>query len=117
MGAFTDTRWRTKEWPVLSPIIQHMKESARAGDIKVIISGTGFSLSLFRHYPSGVCQDSSMFDVVHTTGDFSDPDTQSLYISRYLPPFFLASDSGTRLKTRVYDWLRGRYVATKVSWR
>jgi len=115
--AFADRAGNNK-WPVLHPIIEYMMNSA-PDVIKVIVSGTGFSRELFRTLvkDEGVGKDSSMFDVIHTTGDFSDLGTQSLYISRYLPPSFLASDSGTRLKTRIYDWLRGRYVATKVSRR
>jgi len=116
MGAFRDPVGNEK-WPVLHPIIRHMMRDNF--NIKVIISGTRFSLELLRTLvkPSGVAKPSLMFDIIHTTGDFSEPDTQSLYISRYLPPSFLASDSGTRLKTRIYDWLRGRYVGTKISRR
>jgi len=117
MEAFAD-RAGNKKWPVLHPIIEHMMDSA-PDVIKVILSGTGFSGELLRTLvkDEGVAMDSSMFDIIHTTGDFSDLGTQSLYISRYLPPSFLSSDSGTRLKTRIYDWLRGRYVATKASRR
>ena len=110
MGAFADQECTNKR-PVLRPIIQCMMEQARPNFIKVIISGTGFSLGLFEELmASGVGKDSSEseFDVVHGTGDFSEPDTQLNYISRYLPPSFLASESGTHLKARVYGWLRGR---------
>ena len=55
---------------------------------------------------SGVGKDNPMSDVARTTGDLSEPGTQSLYISRYLPPPFLASDSETRLK--IGDWLHGQ---------
>ena len=104
MGAFGDTEPR----PVLRPILQQM---TRAGfsDVKILVSGTGFSLETFKTVTaSGTGKDATQFDVIHTTGDFSDRDTQSHYISRYLPPSFLASESGTCLRTRVYDWLRGR---------
>jgi len=117
MGAFSDQAGAEKR-PVLRPIIQQMVAEEQIG-VRVIISGTGFSLELFKTLmASGVGKLAAIeFDVVHTTGDFSEPGTQSLYVSHYLPPPFLASDSGTRLMTRVYDWLRGRYVATKVSRR
>jgi len=116
MGAFADQAGTT-ERPVLRPIIQQMMRSAHTGTT-VIISGTGFSLEYYKTaMTSGVGKSSSSFDVVYTTGDFSELATQSLYISRYLPVSFLASDSGTHLKTRVYNWLRGRYVAIKVSRR
>jgi len=118
MGAFADRDGSTKR-PVLYPIIQYIMEWER-DIIKVIVSGTGFSLDLFKPIMKtwGVGKDRpKMFDVIHTTGDFSDPDIQFRYISRYLPPAFLASDSGAHLTTRVYDWLRGRYVLTKVSRR
>jgi len=116
MGAFADQAGTAKR-PVLHPIIQQMMESAHTGTV-VIISGTGFSLEYYKTaMTSGVGKGSSSFDVVYTTGDFSEPATQSFYISRYLPLSFLASDSGSHLKTRVYNWLRGRYVAIKVSRR
>ena len=64
LGAFADETGAKKR-PVLSPIIQHMTESTRVG-IKVIISGTGFSLELCKELmASGVGKDSSGFDVVH----------------------------------------------------
>ena len=110
MGAFADQECINKR-PVLRPIIQCMMGPAHASFIKVIISGTGFSLGLFEELMApGVGKDSqaSEFDVVHGTGDFSEPDTQLNYISSYLPPPFLASESGTHLVARVYGWLRGR---------
>ena len=114
MGAFGDTVPR----PVLRPIIQEMTSAEGIASVKIIVSGTGFSLALFKTaMASGIGKDATHFDVVHTTGDFSDRDTQSHYISCYLPPSFLSSESGTYLRTRVYDWLRGRYVATKASRR
>jgi len=117
MGEFRG-RDNIKKWPVLHPIIKHIIDFTPKV-IKVIVSGTGFSRELLRTLVrhQGVAMDSTMFDVIHSTGDFSDPGTQSLFISHYLPPSFLTSDSGIRLKTRIYDWLRGRYVATTVSKR
>jgi hypothetical protein len=116
MGAFSDGDGKIKR-PVLRPIIQKTMDSVQiSGDIvKVIISGTGFSLELFKTIiTSNTGKDSLMWDVVHTTGDFFDKETQLTYISRYLPPSFLLSESGTYLQTRIYNWLRGRYVVIKV---
>ena len=111
-GAFGETEPRS----VLRPILQQMMRAGFA-DVKILVSGTGFSLETFKTVMALGTGKYAQFDVVHTTGDFSDQGTQSNYISRYLPPSFLASESGTCLRTRVYDWLRGRYVATKVSRR
>jgi len=81
MGAFTDQAGTAKR-PLLHPIIQQMMESAQTGTI-VIMSGTGFSLELFKTVmTSGVGKVSSGFGVVYTTGDFSEPGTQFLYIFR-----------------------------------
>jgi hypothetical protein len=114
MGAFANNS-HTEPRPLLRPIIQEMTRPGAFVAVKLIVSGTGFSLDLFKTLmASGTAKDSSLFDVIHTTGDFSKQDTQFNYISRYLPPTFLASTSGTCLKTRLYDWLRGRCVATKV---
>jgi hypothetical protein len=113
MGAFSDVDGKV-ERPVLRPIIRHLASSS-SPLIKIIASGTGFSLHLFKTVlTSGVGKDSSTWDVVHETGDFTDQDTQSAYLSRYLPPSFLVSASGNALKSRMYEWLRGRYVVTIV---
>jgi hypothetical protein len=118
MGAFSD-RFDKIECGVLRPIILHMTWlSQLSGDlVKVIISGTGFSLEPFKTDGTEVGGYTTMWDFVHTTGDFSDHNTQLAYNSRYLPPSFLLSDSGTYLQTRIYHWLRGRYVETKVLGR
>ena len=114
MGAFSDVAGEVKR-PVLRPIIRHLTVPPDS-PFRVIVSGTGFSLELFKTVlGSGVGKDSSMWDVVHKTGDFTDQDTQSIYLSRYLPPSFLVSEeSGNILKSRIYEWLRGRYVVTVV---
>ena len=91
MGAFVDADGKIQR-PVLRPIILRMMDSAKelSGNVKMVVSGTGFSLSLFKAImASGVGKDS--WDIVHATGDFSDPDTQSSYVSRYLPSSFLIS--------------------------
>ena len=110
MGAFADTGGRIKR-PVLCPIIKYLSTAKSA---KVIVSGTGFSLELFRTVPgSGVGKESTVWDVTHATGDFLNQGIQLDYISLYLPPSFLATASGAHLKTRMYRWLRGRYVVNK----
>lgn len=97
--------------PVLCPIVRHLTSHPNYS-VKLIVSGTGFSLEQFEVVlASGVAKNQSKWKVVHATGDFSDQDTQLAYISRYLPESFLLSDSGALLKTRVHEWLRGRYVA------
>ena len=114
MGAFADGSG-TEQRPVLRPIIQEMTSPAIFTAFNVIVSGTSFSPEVFKtDMTSGVAKDSSQFDVIHTTGDFSERDAQFYYISRYLPPSFLASECGTCLRTRLYEWVRGRYVETKV---
>jgi hypothetical protein len=114
MGAFTDEGCTVPQ-PVLLPII---KWFCSPMFVKVIVSGTGFSLDLFTTALTsdvgGVGKDSGEWDVVRTTSDLSNRDIQLDYISRYLPPSFLRSPSGTHLKTRMYDWLRGRYVVNKI---
>jgi hypothetical protein len=113
MGAFSDVDGEVPR-PVLRPIIRHLAESSNAL-AQIIVSGTGFSLNLFKTVlTSGVGKDSSAWDIVHTTGDFVNENTQLAYISRYLPPSFLLSQSGHVLKARMYEWLRGRYVVAVV---
>ena len=109
MGAFSDVDGEVPR-PVLRPIIRHLVTSSKPF-VKIIVSGTGFSLELFKTaLASGVGKDSSSWDVVHTTGDFANQNTQLAYLSRYLPPSFFLSQSGRVLKARMYEWLRGRYV-------
>jgi hypothetical protein len=114
MGSFSDADGRDPQ-PVLHPILRHLTSASYPG-IKTIVSGTGFSLGLFRTIlmTSSVGKN-SLWSVVHTTGDFANRDTQFAYISRYLPPSFLLSQSGDILKTRMYELLRGRYVVAIVS--
>jgi len=111
MGAFADTDGSI-ERPVLRPIVKCLSENFA----KVIVSGTGFSLALFRTVlGSGVGKSPRpAWDVTHATGDFSNQGTQLDYISLYLPPSFLITPSGAHLKTRMYGWLRGRYVLNKI---
>ena len=110
MGAFAD-EGGTIPRPVLRPIIKCFSTPTFA---KVIVSGTGFPLGLCKYsLPSGVGKDNEDWDVVRPTGDFYLRETQLDYISRHLPPSFLCSSSGIHLKTRMYDWLRGRYVGNK----
>jgi len=112
LGAFADGQGSIPR-PVLRPIIRHMEMTSNCG---VIVSGTGFSLKLFEDaMASGVGKDRTNWDVQYNTGDFSDQEVQSAYVSRFLPPSFLSSASGVHFETRIYRWLRGRYVVTKVS--
>ena len=112
MGAFSSREGQ--ERPVLRPIVQYL--SSKLGGDRAILSGTGFSLPLFKEVStSSVSKTPDVtWKVEHFTGDFSDQHIQLSYVLRYLPPTFLASRSGDHLKTRVWKWLRGRYVATKV---
>jgi hypothetical protein len=95
----------TVERPVLCPIIRCITLST---DIRprVIVSGTGFE-----HFKtilaSGVGKPSA-WDVLHTTGYFTDKEVQKDYIVRYLPPSYLRSQSGISLLSRLFHWLHGR---------
>jgi hypothetical protein len=91
--------------PVLRPIIRRL---VRGPTVKLIVSGTGFSLDLFITVLTSGVGKKAEWTVVHGTGDFTNRGTQLEYVSRYLPPSFLTSQSGDHLKTRLYDWLRGR---------
>ena len=112
MGAFSSSDGQTKR-PVLRPLAKYFRTYHQT--IPLIVSGTGFSLSVFRDVMgSNVGKATIPPLVVHSTGDFFDQDDQLSYVCRYLPPTFLASDSGKHLETRIRRWLRGRCVATKV---
>jgi hypothetical protein len=113
MGAFADQVGNAQR-PVLSPIIRHLATSDRL--VNLIVSGTGFSLKLFQTVlASGISKGPAAWQVAHVTGDFSKKDVQLAYVSCYLPPSFLLSTSGTHLKTRMYEWLRGRYVVNETK--
>jgi hypothetical protein len=107
MGAFSDGDSVIPR-PVLRPIIRAWA-SLSIQNIKFVVSGTGFSLSLFTTVlTSGVGKDSAGWDVVHTLGDFTNRSVQESYIATYLPPAFLSSPPGYNLLRRMHDWLRGR---------
>jgi hypothetical protein len=108
MGAFADAS-ATVRWPVLRPVVRGWSRVSTERSIRFIVSGTGFSLDLFQTVlASGIGKVPDHWDVVRHTGDFKNPGTQSSYISRYLPPSFLLSESGTGLVSRMFEWLRGR---------
>ena len=111
IGAFTDEAGKVGR-PVLRPIIEGFTSYSKYST-KMLVSGTGFSLSLFEELvASNIAKAQKTWGrVAHMTGDFSDQKTQSAYISRYLPKSFLDSESGALLMTRMHEWLRGRYVA------
>ncbi|KAH9024240.1 hypothetical protein EDB84DRAFT_1273977 [Lactarius hengduanensis] len=100
MGAFADEHGQIPR-PVLRPIIG---VSTLSESIRFIVSGTGFSLSLFQTVlSSGVGKAHPPWTVVHKTGEFRSQDLQGLYTSKYLPPTFLSSPSGTSLVTRMFE--------------
>ncbi|KAF8240566.1 hypothetical protein L208DRAFT_1384366 [Tricholoma matsutake] len=112
MGAFADAS-ATIRRPVLRPVVRGWSRVSTERSIKFIISGTGFSLDLFQTVlVSGVGKVPDQWDVVRNTGDFKNPGIQLSYISRYLPPSFLLSESGTSLVSRMFEWLRGRHRFT-----
>ena len=112
MGVFSSSDGKTKR-PVLRPLTQYFHTYHPA--IPLIVLGTGFSLPVFVDIMgSNVGKVTIPPLVVHSTSDFFDQDVQLSYVCRYLPPTFLASDSGKHLKTRIRWWLWGRCVATEV---
>ena len=113
MGAFSSSDGKTPR-PVLRPLVQYIKMFS---NISLIVSGTGFSLSLFREVMGSrvqVCKATTPPFVDHFTGNFFEEEAQLSYVARYLPHTYLDSESGKHLKTRIRRWLRGRCVATKV---
>ncbi|KIL55863.1 hypothetical protein M378DRAFT_173230 [Amanita muscaria Koide BX008] len=112
MGAFADPNGEIRR-PVLQPIIRAWDTVVPFESIRFIVSGTGFPLDLFKTVlTSRVSKASPSWEVVHQTGDFINRDLQKSYITRYLPPPFLSSPSGTVLVSRMYEWLRGRHRFT-----
>ena len=114
MGAFSSSDGKTPR-PVLRPLVKYFK---MLSGISLIVSGTGFSHTLFTEFMgSNVSQVSKATTppfVDHFTGNFFEEEAQISYVSRYLPHTYLDSESGKHLKTRIRRWLRGRCVATKV---
>ena len=111
MGAFSSSDGKTPR-PVLRPLVGYFK---MLQSIRLIVSGTGFSLSLFTDVMgSNVSKATTLPFVDHFTGNFFEEEAQLSYVARYLPHTYLDSESGKHLKTRIRRWLRGRCVATKV---
>ena len=115
MGAFLGGEEGNVPRPVLRPLVRYLDDE-KLGDIHAIVSGTGFSLPLFKKpFASSVGKGSKdTWEVVHSTGDFSNPERLLHYVHRYLPSTFLETKSGEHLSDRIVRWLRGRCVATRV---
>ena len=80
----------------------------------MIVSGTGFSLDLFKPDMSMSVAKVDEWDVHYETGDFFERTTHFAYLSQSFPSSFIDSDAGIYLKGRNHEWLRGRYVAAIV---
>jgi hypothetical protein len=110
MGCFSDEDGENPR-PVIRPIIRTL---ASIEVIPIVVSGTGFSLDHFTELlRSGVGKVIS-WKREYRTGDFTVQNVQLAYITSLLPPGFLASESGMALLSRLYVWLRGRYVTLKI---
>jgi len=110
MGAFSSSDGET-ERPVLRPLARYFRDYQQ---IKLIVSGTGFSLPLFRDVMGSNVSKATIPPLVdYFTGGFFDRNDQLSYVARYLPRIYLDSASGKHLETRIRRWLRGRCVATK----
>ena len=104
--AFSDTSF-SKARPVLRPIVQELTRQY----VKIIVSGTGFSLDLFKSVlASSIGKTPTTWDIHYQIGDFSNQETQFAYISRFFPSPFFHTPRGDLIKSRMYEWLRGRYV-------
>jgi hypothetical protein len=107
MDTLSDADFQHKR-PVLHPIIKAFAVPWHP-TVKIIVSGTGFSLELFKTVlTSGIGKVPDKWHVVCGTGDFTNRSKQERYITRYLPPSFLGVPSGIALVTRMFEWLRGR---------
>ncbi|KAH9964718.1 hypothetical protein BGW80DRAFT_1347450 [Lactifluus volemus] len=112
MGAFADANGANPR-PVLRPIVQAwIVATPWSPDLKIIISGTGFSLSLIENVFNSGLGRRPTWEMVSTIGDFTDREIQRSYVARYIPPTFLQSNSGTVLLSRMFKWLRGRHRFT-----
>ncbi|KAG8818209.1 hypothetical protein FRC17_010903 [Serendipita sp. 399] len=97
----------TMKRPVLRPFIQTLLQHQPHLQGKILVSGTGFHNELLNEIlTSGVGKD--LWDIKTDISDFMDEDNQRDYVAQFLPPCFLASQSGQVLIARMYDWARGR---------
>src|SRR5258706_13265676 len=82
MGAFSSSDGKTPR-PVLRPLVGYFK---MLQSIRLIVSGTGFSLSLFTDVMgSNVSKATTLPFVDHFTGNFFEEEAQLSYVARYLP--------------------------------
>ncbi|KAJ6465678.1 hypothetical protein DFH09DRAFT_1225030 [Mycena vulgaris] len=94
-------------YPILREIIDGLSHEFREHEISFVTAGTeipksGFqkSRNVDRHR---WCSD---------TGAFDNEGVHREYVSRYLPPPYLATKAGKVFLKLVWDWCRGRYRAT-----
>src|SRR5258706_9485067 len=82
MGGFSSSDGKTPR-PVLRPLVGYFK---MLQSIRLIVSGTGFSLSLFTDVMgSNVSKATTLPFVDHFTGNFFEEEAQLSYVARYLP--------------------------------
>ncbi|KAJ7164760.1 hypothetical protein C8R43DRAFT_240075 [Mycena crocata] len=95
------------ERPFLSEIMRAW-ESHRIKDRSFIFAGTDIPKVHF----DGADKEGSDYFWCSGTGGFDHAETQSQYISRFLPPSFSTSPSGSLLISRMSRWLLGRHRFT-----
>ncbi|KAJ7457624.1 hypothetical protein B0H11DRAFT_207567 [Mycena galericulata] len=100
-GAFAN------EKPLL-PEIMRVWGNHMTQDRTFICAGTNIPKSLF----DGVDGEGSSYLWGSDTGGFDIAEDQSRYVTRFLPPTFIASPSGSLLISRISNWLGGRHRFT-----
>jgi hypothetical protein len=111
LSCFADATGTVRR-PVLDQIVKFLTEARYSASL--IVSGTGFSLDNFKNaVVSSTAKVSwdSQWSIEYNTGDFMDQATQKAYLQQFLPPTYLLCPSGIALVKRLFEWLRGRYVA------
>jgi len=96
-----------------------LREIVSAWDIPgyTIVSGTGLSIKEVQEaVQSQVVKPDVPWRTRTKTGAFDSRQAQSCYISRYLPPHLVHSDSGQALLRRSWSWLHGRFVSEICLW-
>jgi hypothetical protein len=94
------------------PILREILSAWEQQRYIIVVAGTGLSVKEMKEaVGSRIVKPDIPWRTRTHTGAFDSREAQSDYVSRYLPPHLVQSDSGRLLLQRCWSWLRGRYVS------
>lgn len=101
---FLDAFWGGR--PILHEMLMVWQHHLKAYDFTLIVAGTEIPRKHFQG------DQWSYYQWTSDAGDFSVPELQRQYISKFLPPSLASILSGEEFQLRMWKWFRGRHRFT-----